>query len=144
MATKKPALGWLSNIPGPIVALAPIAVVTLRVIRVAHGNYTTELALIGEGKTLSVIFGSIAPTVPYLMVYLAVLLALWVRQRKHGRAEQGEQSRQGGRAEQGERAEQGAAPEHARSPGVLPEPETGRYSRVQGDPQPRNADPEWI
>src|SRR5260370_40521606 len=120
MATKKPALGWLSNIPGPIVALAPIAVVTLRVIRVAHGNYTTELALIGEGKTLSVIFGSIAPTVPYLMVYLAVLLALWVRQRKHGRAGQGEQSRQGGRGgrggqggpgEQGRPAEQGGRAE---------------------------------
>jgi hypothetical protein len=63
-------------------ALVAVVIVTVRVIRVAHGIYPTELALIEQEKTLSVIFGSVAPVIPYLTIYLAALLVVWMFQSR--------------------------------------------------------------
>ena len=68
------------------IAVVAAAVVTVRVIRVSHGRYPTQLALIGQEKTLSVIFGSIAPVIPYIMIYLAALLIVWMFQQSRNRA----------------------------------------------------------
>jgi hypothetical protein len=81
---------WLSGLPSLALAVIPLSLVALRVIRVAHGNYTTELALIQQSKTLDVLFGSLAPVVPYLVMYLAAGISLlaWERirsQRTHVR-----------------------------------------------------------
>jgi hypothetical protein len=72
-APKNSLMQWLAS---PAVIIVPLALVTLRVMGVAHGNYTTELALINDGKPLTVILGSLAPVAPYFVMYVA-LAVLW-------------------------------------------------------------------
>ena len=87
----------LSDVPTVVYALIPLGLVCLRIIRVAHGNYTTELALIEQSKTTDVIFGSLAPVVPYLVMYLTVgvlIVAIdQVLRAKSGRAQVDENAR---------------------------------------------------
>jgi hypothetical protein len=62
---------WLTT-AGPALIVVPLALVTLRVLEVSHGNYTTELALINDGKPLTVLVGSLAPVAPYFVMYVAL------------------------------------------------------------------------
>ncbi len=71
-----PVSAWFSSNIKNLLIPAPLLLVALRVVRVGHGSVEAEQELIGAGTVLSVVFGALAPVVPYLLFATTVAMAI--------------------------------------------------------------------
>ena len=68
--------GWLSSNIKNLLIPVPLLLVALRVVRVGHGSVQAEEELITAGSAVTVVFGALAPVVPYLLFASAAGLAV--------------------------------------------------------------------
>ncbi|MGH9125869.1 MAG: hypothetical protein ACRDZ8_14255 [Acidimicrobiales bacterium] len=69
-------LEWATGNLQLLIACASVALLILRVVRVGHGSFEAEQRLITAGSVLSVIFGALAPVIPYLVFVATAALGV--------------------------------------------------------------------